>query len=130
MGSASLGSDLMTSADVTSHQHSALGIDHLSLFIIIVYHVTWAEFSSHEACINQDFPHHLTLQLSTPPMMVAFECHRQFVTIVCILLARHCCCSFVIALGSLNTDTYNVLTIFGIRFLFGLARLSAPTIRP
>ena len=67
----------MTSADVTSHQHSALGIDHLSFFIIIiVYHVTWAEFSSHEACINQDFPHHLTLQLSTPPMMVAFERHR------------------------------------------------------
>ena len=66
----------MTSADVTSHQHSALGIDHLSLFIIIVNHVTWAEFSSHEACNNQDFPDHLTLQLSTPPMMVAFECHR------------------------------------------------------
>ena len=63
----------MTSAYVTSHQHSALGIDHLSLFIIIVYHVTWAEFSCHEACINQDFPDHLTLQLSTPPMMVAFE---------------------------------------------------------
>ena len=66
----------MTSADVTSHQHSALSICHLSLSLIIVNHDTWAEFSAHEACINQDFPHHLTLQLSTPPMMVAFECHR------------------------------------------------------
>ena len=66
----------MTSADVTSHQHSSLGIDHLSLFIIIVNHVTWAEFSPHEACINQGFPDHLTLQLSTPPTMVAFECHK------------------------------------------------------
>ena len=66
----------MTSADVTSHPHSTLSICHLSLSLIIVNHDTWAEFSSHEACINQDFPHHLTLQLSTPPMMVAFECHR------------------------------------------------------
>ena len=39
-------------------------------------HVTWAEVSPHEACINQGFPDHLTLQNSTPPMMVAFECHR------------------------------------------------------
>jgi hypothetical protein len=118
----------MTSADVTSHQHSDLGIDHLSLFIIIMNHVTWAEFSSHEACINQDFPDHLTLQLSKPPMMVAFECHRQSVTIVCTLLARHCCCSFVIAPGSLNIDTYIFQIIIGIRFLFGLARLSAPNV--
>ena len=63
----------MMSADVTSHQHSALGIVHLSLFSIIVNNFTWAEFSSHEACINQDFPDHLTLQLSTPIMIVASE---------------------------------------------------------
>ena len=63
----------MTSADVTSHQQSALGIEHLSLFIIIVNHDTWAEFSSHEACINQDFPDQLTPQLSTPIMIVASE---------------------------------------------------------